>query len=121
MNCYKLLKVIIPIVIIMTVIGCDFKLYNGPEVGEGAWREYFIATMNIDGSDVELLRSSAQQSSIEYARPYFVRDLAGSYEDEVILIDMGNKIDIMSLDGNYRRTIIDSLGEIGRASCRERV
>ncbi|MBI9031502.1 hypothetical protein JEZ13_05835 [bacterium] len=107
----KIMISILLIVIIILVVGCDFKLYNEPEVGEGNWREDFIATMNIDGSDVQLIQSQ-HQTSFAGARPYFVRDLAGNYDDEVILLDFASRIDIMSLDGEYRRTIIDSLGGV---------
>ncbi len=111
MNSFKIIILPLFIIILITLAGCDFKLYNDPEVDEGAWREDFIATMNIDGSDVQLLQSQ-NQTSFAGARPYFVRDLAGNYDDEVILLDFANRIDIMSLDGEYRRTIIDSLGGV---------
>ncbi|MBI9031501.1 hypothetical protein JEZ13_05830 [bacterium] len=107
----RITKGIFLFVIIILAFGCDFKLYNEPEVGEGNWREDFIATMNIDGSDVQLIQSQ-HQTSFAGARPYFVRDLAGNSEEEVILLDFKNRIDIMSLNGEYRRTIIDSLGGV---------
>ena len=107
----RITKGIFLFVIIILAVGCDFKLYNEPEVGEGNWREDFIATMNIDGSDVQLIQSQ-HQTSFAGARPYFVRDLAGNYDDEVILLDFASRIDIMSLNGEYRRTIIDSLGGV---------
>ncbi len=111
MNSFKIIILPLFIIILITLVGCDFKLYNDPEVDEGAWREDFIATMNIDGSDVQLLQSQ-HQTSFAGARPFFVRDLAGNYDDEVILLDFSNRIDIISLDGEYRRTIIDSLGGV---------
>ena len=107
----RIMILLILIVIIILSVGCDFKLYNDPEVDEGSWREDFIATMNIDGSDVQLIQSQ-HQTSFAGARPYFVKDLAGNSEEEVILLDFKNRIDVMSLNGEYRKTIIDSLGGV---------
>jgi len=108
---FKIILLPLFIIIFILLAGCDFKVFNSPEVTEGAWVEYFIATMNIDGTDVELIQSQ-EQNYFTDSRPYFVRDLAGNSEKEVILLDFQNKIDIMSLDGEYRRTIIDSLGGV---------
>lgn len=102
----RIIKGIFLFVVIILMVGCEL-----PEVDEGAWRENFIAIMNIDGSDVDLIQSQ-HHNSFSGSRPYFVRDLAGNYEDDVILLDFANKIDIMSIDGEYRRTIIDSLGGV---------
>jgi len=83
---------------------------NEPEVGEGAWSEPFIGTFNIDGSGVELL-TSVYNSPLSGARPYFVKDITGNAE-EIILLDLLNSIELMSLDGTNRRTILDSLGSV---------
>ncbi len=112
MKSFKIIIIALFIIIIILLAGCDFKLYNDPEVDEGAWREDFIAIMNIDGSDVELIQSQHQNYFAGARRPYFVKDLAGNSEEEVILLDFQDKIDIMSLDGENRRTIIDSLGGV---------
>jgi hypothetical protein len=110
MKSLRVSKVVFLFAILILVVGCELK-WDEPEVGEGAWPEEFIATMNIDGSDVQLIQSQ-NQTSFAGARPYFVRDLAGNYDDEVILLDFKNRIEIMSLNGEYRRTIIDSLGGV---------
>jgi len=110
MKSLKITKGIFLFVILTLVVGCELK-WDEPEVGEGAWPEDFIATMNLDGSDVDLIQSQ-HHTSFAGARPYFVRDLAGNYDDEVILLDFANNIDIMSLNGEYRRTINDSLGGV---------
>ena len=83
---------------------------NQSEVSEGAWSEPFIGTFNIDGSGVDLL-TSVYNNSLSGARPYFVKDIAGN-DEEIILLDLLNSIELMSLDGNNRRTILDSLGGV---------
>ncbi|PID28754.1 MAG: hypothetical protein CSB55_03125 [Candidatus Cloacimonadota bacterium] len=75
---------------------------------EETFSEDWIAVANIDGSKLKYLCKG------DY-RPYFVPDLKNS-EQELLMLDSGNRIDLMNLDGSDRRTIIDSVGSIYRFS-----
>lgn len=99
-----MMRCIIILCLVVILIGCEFK------TSKREWKKPFIATFNLDGSDVELM-TSAYNNSFSYANPYFVRDLAGNGE-EIILLEFHNKLDLMSLDGAYRRTILDSLSGV---------
>ncbi len=102
------IKFVIIICLVLILFGClklDFSTHK-----EGEWSEPFIATFDIDGSGVELLIST-HNNSFSGARPYLVTDLSGE-EDDVILLDLFDRIDLVSLDGSDRRTILDTLGNV---------
>lgn len=109
MNKVTIIRKMIILGISIMLMGCLKP--NEPEVGEGAWSEPFIGTFNIDGSEVELL-TSMHNNSLSSARPYFVKDIAGTAE-EIILLDLyDERIELMLLDGSNRRTILDSLSGV---------
>lgn len=106
---YKKSIQLLSLIVMILFMGCDLKL-NDNSFNFDGWSEPFIATFDLDGSNVNLI-TSAHSNSFSNSTPYFVRDLSTN-NDEIILLDFGYKIDLLSLDGSYQRTIIDSLGRV---------
>ena len=97
------MKKIILFIPILILIG-SILISCGWEVPTEGWIERWIAIADIDGSNLEYLCKSG-------ATPYFVPDLENPGE-EIILLSINNRVDLINQDGTDRRTIIDSVGEV---------
>lgn len=85
-----------------SLFGCPWKITVPPETTSEEW----IAIIDIDGSNLEYICNSE-----DGAIPYFVPDLENP-EEEIILLSLPNRVEIMNQDGTDRITIIDSVGEV---------
>lgn len=96
----KLIYYLILTLIAILFSGCP-ELIVQPEVESEEW----IVITDIDGSNLDYICKS------EGAIPYFVPDLVNLGE-ELLLLDLGSRIDLIRQDGTERRTIIDSIGSV---------
>jgi hypothetical protein len=96
-------KVIILILLSILLFACNPTAYIEHMT------EDWIAITDIDSSNLEMICKHQGESV------FFVPDLSNTTE-ELILLDWGNKIELMNLDGTNRHAIIDTLGDISNFS-----
>jgi len=100
-NNMRLLILLSFIAFVMLITSCE-----NPYEGEGShWTEEWIATMNLDGSEVAYLFKN------DGAIPFFVTDLQNP-EQEKIILSYQDWVEIMNTDGTERDTIIYNVGNV---------
>lgn len=93
-------RIVILLFSILSIVSC-----KNPYKNEGSeWNEDWVATMNLDGSEINYLCKGSLPC-------FFVADLENP-EQEKLLISGINSVGIMNIDGTDKHTIIPNIGNV---------